>query len=192
MTKTLAKIQTLLDLPTFTRAEAEKKGVTGELLAYYVNQGVIERIAPGIYFDPSKEIKVEFQRQDLVRVAFSIKDGAICLISALDIYGLTEEIPRKFWIAIPHEMRAPVVPKTRFVRYRNMKLGMTKIKLGNIELSIFDKERTVVDAFRYLDREVSIKALRALVKQGLDYKKISSYSKKLKFDITPYLLSATT
>ena len=187
----IKKIDSLLHRPSFTKSEAKEFGVTGEVLAYYVKKGVIERLAPGIYFDPSKEVEVAFKWQDLVRVAYSVKEGVICLLSALDIYGLSEEIPREFWIAIPHAKRAPVVSQTRFIRYRNIHLGKTTIKLGEIELSIFDKERTVIDAFRYLDKEVAIKALRSLAKQGFDYQKMAIYGKKLRTDIGPYILAVT-
>lgn len=187
----ISKIGPLLKQPSFTRVEAEERGVSGSLLAYYVNAGVLSRVGPGIFINPSKETDVDYKWQDLVRVAYSVKEGAICLLSALDLYGLTEEIPREFWIAIPHSMRAPKIPAAHFVRFRNMDLGRTTITLGGIKLSIFDKERTVLDAFRYLDREVAIKALRSLVQQGMDYKKMSIYGKRLRMDIEPYILAIT-
>ncbi len=180
-----------MEHPTFSRAEVEKMGISGEALAYYVRKGTLERLASGVYFDPTRELKIDFKWQDLTRVAYSVKDGVICLLSALDYYGLTQEIPRQFWIAIPHDKRVPVIPNTRFVRFRNINLGKMPIKVGEVKLQIFDKERTVVDSFRYLDKEVAVKALRKLVEQGLDFEKISSYATKLRVDIEPYVYSVT-
>ena len=37
----------------------------------------------------------------------NIPNGVACLISALDIYDMTNEIPRAHWIAIPHATTAP-------------------------------------------------------------------------------------
>ncbi len=59
------------------------------------------------------------------------------------------------------------MPTTKVVRMRNLTLGKTTIKIGNITLPIFDRERTIVDAFRYLGRETALKALKvALTKKG--------------------------
>lgn len=77
-----------------------------------------------------------------------------------------------------------------------MELGKTEVNLGGIQVLIFDRERTIVDSFRLLSRETAIKALKmALSQKGtkrLDLKKLQSYAKKLRFNITPYLITATT
>ncbi len=56
--------------------------------------------------------------------------------------------------------------------------------------TIFDRERTIVDAFRYLGRETTLKALKiALTKRGsekVDIEKIRQYAKKLRIKIEPY------
>lgn len=58
------------------------------------------------------------------------------------------------------------VSPTKVVRMRNLELGRTAIKIGNIILPIFDRERTIVDTFRYLGRETVLKALNiALTKK---------------------------
>jgi hypothetical protein len=61
---------------------------------------------------------------------------------------------------------------------------------------IFDRERTIVDAFRLLSREVAIKALKmALTQPGhrrLDLVKLQAYAKKLRVNIDPYLMTVTT
>lgn len=75
-----------------------------------------------------------------------------------------------------------------------MKTGLTTIKLGDYEIPIFDKERTLIDSFRLLSRETAIKALKAAWKssKSLDLKKINQYAQILHFNITPYLLTVTT
>jgi hypothetical protein len=73
-----------------------------------------------------------------------------------------------------------------------MDLGRTVFKLGSVEIPIFDRERTIIDAFRLLSRETAIKALKMALKKKLNLKKLQAYAKTLKFDITPYLITATT
>ncbi|OGT64074.1 MAG: hypothetical protein A3J38_00505 [Gammaproteobacteria bacterium RIFCSPHIGHO2_12_FULL_45_9] len=87
------------------------------------------------------------------------------------------------------------MPTTKVVRMRNLTLGKTTIKIGNVTLPIFDRERTIVDAFRYLGRETALKALKiALAKRGaekVDIEKIRKYAKILRVKIEPYLIAMT-
>ena len=77
-----------------------------------------------------------------------------------------------------------------------MVLGKTEVDLGGIQIPIFDRERTIIDSFRLLSRETAIKALKMSLSQKgtvrLDLKKLQSYAKKLRFNIAPYLITATT
>jgi hypothetical protein len=76
---------------------------------------------------------------------------------------------------------------------RNLELGKTTLKMGNYEVPIFDPERCVVDAFRYLSIEIAIKSLKYLAgKKGLNSQKLAEYSKILRVDITPYVVTVST
>lgn len=136
-----------------------------------------------------------FEWEDLAVTALSIQNGVICLISALCYYGLTDEIMREFWIAIPHATTSPSRENTRIVRMRNILFGQTTVKIGSRKIKIFDRERTVVDAFRYLDKETALKALQTYLKVGKkrkpDIDKLLSYAKKLRVDLTPYISAFT-
>ena len=146
--------------------------------------------------NPSIEPNVNFKWEDLFITARSVPNGVVCLISALDIYDMTDEIPRAHWIAIPHATTVPKRPKTRFIRTRNINLGRTEIKIGDEKIPIFDPERTIVDSFRYLSIEVAIKALKAGLKgcekNKLNLRKLQTYARKRKVNLTPYILTATT
>jgi len=181
----------------FTAAEARKLGVSSSLLSYYVQIGLIDRIQRGIYQNPEVQLEVDFKWAELIRVANSIPNGIVCLISALSIYDLTDEIPRQYWIAIPHATTTPKGrKKCKFVRMRETKLGKTKLSMGNASITIFNRERTIIDAFRYLGRETAIKALKESLKGDKDsrigLKKLQLYSKKLRINIDPYILAVTT
>jgi hypothetical protein len=79
---------------------------------------------------------------------------------------------------------------------RNFDLGRTTAKIGTVVFPIFDRERTVVDSFRYLGIEVALKALRAALKkkgaEKIDLERLSVYAKKLRVHIEPYLLAVMT
>ncbi len=78
---------------------------------------------------------------------------------------------------------------------RNIDLGRISITLGEYQVHIFDRERCIVDAFRYLSKEIAIKALQRYFQSRTakpDPKKLGAYAKTLRVNITPYILSCTT
>jgi len=74
---------------------------------------------------------------------------------------------------------------------RDISFGQTIVKIGGQEVKIFDRERTVVDAFRYLCIEVALKALRAYlqVEKGRqpDLNKLAKYARKFRVNLMPYI-----
>lgn len=189
------KLATLMQRPSFTIADAKRKGVSRQMLAYLVQTGVLERIARGVYRSISYEGDFDPRWDTLAEVASTIPNGVICLISSLDYHNLTEEIRREHWIAIPHTQHPPVRPFTRIVRMRNIELGRQSIRLGQFNVSIFDRERSVVDAFRFLSIEIAIKALRAYLfdrETKADFNKLNRYAKTLRQNLTPYIAALTT
>lgn len=194
---TLTTIHRLLNRPSFTAAEAKELGVSAAHLGYHVRKGWIRRLGRGIYQGADYRGSPEnFRWEDLIEAVKSVPGGVICLISALAVYDITEEIPRQHWIAVWHGTSIARGPNVKIVRFRDMALGKTTVDLGGIRVPIFDRERTIIDAFRLLSRETAIKALKmALSAKGtpcLDLRKLQVYAKKLKANIAPYLITATT
>jgi predicted transcriptional regulator of viral defense system len=189
-------IRELLKRAFFTTKEASRKGIPSYELSYYCKCGVIERVSHGLYRPVLSETETEAPWEDLILTSKSIPQGVICLISALCIYDLTDQIMRQSWIAIPNSAKKPKRPHLRVVRLRNMSLGKTKIKLGKTAVNIFNRERTIVDAFRLLSHEVAIKALKAYLSRiggyKPDLKKLQEYARILKVEINPYILALTT
>ena len=191
-----AMVQVFVETPVFTAAEARAAGIPSRMLSHFCKKGVIERVNRGVYRGSQAKMKIDFQWEDLALMAMGIPNGVICLISALCYYGLTDQIMREFWIAIPHASKSPKRLKTRIIRMRNIELGQTEIQMGTCRLKIFDKERTVVDSFRYLSREVAIKALQAYLRQGRADKpnltKLMKYARLLHVDLHPFIMALTT
>ena len=181
---TSKEFKKLLKKPLFHASEARDIGIHPGLLSYYIKQGFIEKIGRGVYRNPSIEPDVDFKWEDLFITVKSVPNGVICLISALDIYNMTDEISRAHWIAIPHATTAPKRSNAKFIRTRDIELGRTEIKMGSEKMPIFDPERTIVDSFRYLDIEVAIKALKAGLKgqsgNKLNLRKLQIYAKNEK------------
>jgi predicted transcriptional regulator of viral defense system len=189
-------LQDLFSRPVFCASEARGAGVHPSRLSYYVKINRIERIGHGVYRGVDSSIDADFQWEDLIIIAKSIPKGVVCLISALEIYELTDAIPREHWIAVPHTTTAPKRENTHIVRMRDMDTGKTTHRIGQETVSIFDRERTIVDAFRYLSKEIAIKALKMAVsgrsKKKLDIKKLQQYAKQFGLNLDPYILTVTT
>ena len=194
--KVLVLLAELLKKPYFTSREAREKGVHPSALSHYVKTGRLKRIRRGIYQSGDYQNPLAFQWEDLIAAVYSVQGGVICLMSALAVYHLTEEIPRKHWIAIRHGTSSKAVPGVKIVRYRDIELGKTEIELEGTSVPIFDRERTIVDAFRVLSKETAIKALKAAVfqtgKNRIDLVRLQDYAQRLAVDIGPYLMSITT
>jgi predicted transcriptional regulator of viral defense system len=185
----------LLKQTIFTAKEGRNAGISSRMLSYFHSKGLIERVSRGIYKSKKVELIPDFEWEDLALTALTIPNGVICLISALCYYGLTDEIMREFWIAVPHSTSIPKRENTHAVRMRNISLGQTMLEISNHKLPIFDRERTVVDAFRYLDQEIALKALQIYLKPSQkhrpDLQKLLKYAKIFHVNLVPYIKAFT-
>lgn len=192
----LQSLAPLLNQPSFTSKDAKLLGVSAAVLAHYVKAGKLKRIRRGVYQAVSYQNNEAFRWEDLIESVRSISGGVICLISALAVYDLTEEIPRQHWIGIRHGTSVQRNRLIKIVRFRNLDLGKTEIELEGVLVPIFDRERTLIDAFRLLSRETAIKALKMALAQSrkkrIDLRKLESYAQVFHVDIAPYLLSILT
>lgn len=188
-------LKPLLKKPYFTSKEVRALGVKIAALHHYIKKGIIKNIRRGVYQSSTCE-NLTFKWRDLIEAVASTSGGIICLISALAVYELTEEVPRQHWIAIKHSTSIKKNREIRLIRLRNMELGITKIKLESVWVPIFDIERTIIDSFRLLSREVAIKALKTALsqkgKKRINLIKFQEYAKKLRVNIGDFLLAVTT
>ena len=189
-------MQPLLKEPIFKTSDALSRGIPSRMLAYFCQKGIIERVSRGLYRVAEASSGVGLDFEELVLTVSSVPRGVICLISALCYYDLTDQVMREYWIAVPNNDKSPKRPHIRVVRMRNMSLGVTEVKMGKYKVKIFDRERTIIDAFRYLSDEIAIKALQAYLKPSskkkVDLQKLSSYAKELNINISSYIMALTT
>ena len=96
----------------FNNKQANAAGISNRIITYYKKKGLFHQYSKGIYisnFDEGPQIDPEIE--ELAAILNRIPEGVVCMVTALYYYGLTEEIPRKFWISIPHDMWAPKIKK---------------------------------------------------------------------------------
>lgn len=78
------------------------------------------------------------------------KDGGIAYWTAMNIHGLTEQIPNVVYVQTTHAKQNKTIfgVRYRFIRVKKEKLiGFKILGYGNHEYSISDLEKTIVDCF---------------------------------------------
>ncbi len=69
-----------------------------------VEKGLVTRLTRGVYapagFEPT-------ENHGLAQVAVRVPNSVVCLLSALQFHGLTTQLPRQVWIALPQRSRTP-------------------------------------------------------------------------------------
>lgn len=149
------------------------------------NTGCLERIRHGYYqladWDTSSEEQL---------IATLIPKAIICVESALFHYGYSDFAPRKWSIAVPRSMSRTKLDidalalQTYYVQSEIYELGKTTADFNGVILSVYDRERTICDCFKYrsrLDNEIFNKALNAYVNDSKkDLRNLSGYAKKLR------------
>lgn len=189
-------VEKLLRQPLITAQAAKGCGVSTSLLHHYVKAGVLRRVGRGLYVNPQNAPEIDFEWEELVYAVLSVPAGVVCYTTALILHGLSDEVARQYWIAIPHGTAVAKRPRTRVVRMRNHELGVTQMKIGEIEIPIYDLERTLVETFRATSPEVALRALKQAFASGRKIKpninRMREYARKLRIPIDPYLFVVTT
>ena len=148
------------------------------------NAGYLDRVRHGYYQLAEKDTVSEEQL-----LATLILKGIVCVESALFHYGYSDFVPRKWSIAVPRSMSRTKLDvdvlalQPYYVQSELYELGKTTDKFDGVILSIYDRERTICDCFKYrsrLDNEIFNKALNTYVKdKKKNLKNLSVYAKKL-------------
>ncbi len=163
-----------------TREEGAVLGVNDMMLSRLVERGELHRVEAGIY---ARELDwlTDSLKKYIVACA-RYPDAVICGISALTYYDLTDAEERQTWIALP----APKIihhPRYRVIRPAGLaySLGVTKHRFGKREVRIYDREKTVVDAFKYLTEEIAFKTLKGYLKRkDKNVAKLCDYARQLR------------
>lgn len=134
------------------------------MLRKYIKLGIIERWGRGFYClsDVSPLYSPE-----ILMVAKKYPHAVICLVSALSFHDMTTQVPHVIDIAIPYKGSIPKSshPLVRAVRFRDAiyKAGAETHDLEGVKLKVYNKEKTLVDVFRFRNRigmDVFLEALK--------------------------------
>ena len=90
----------------------------------------------------------------LFEVGKAVPHGVICLVSALELYGIAEVTTGGLWVAIANKARKPTnLPDgTRVVRFSTDTLaaGKTKVLIRGVgEIAVHTPAKAIVDCFKF-------------------------------------------
>lgn len=193
----MEKIQKIYDYlknsVVITLGEAKELGISPMTLSRAVKEGKLIRVCRNLYTKDDDFLFDSLGKYILVSVKYP--DAVIALISSLTFHGLTDEEEKNIWISIPHKKKIVENDNTKIIRPKGIayELGIEIHKFHDREIKIYDKEKSVIDAFKYLTEEVGIKSLKYYLKQSdKDIQKLLRYSKQLGRDISQEIKMITT
>jgi predicted transcriptional regulator of viral defense system len=190
----MIKIPTKLKKRPFTYQQAIAAGLNLRNFRSLVAKGTFTQITRGVYLPTMGNW--DYNEEEQFRVATLVvgTPSAVCLISALSFYNLTDLIPKKVWIMVPNSKRTQDKQiKAQRIRNPNWDIGIKK----DNGYSITSIERTVVDAIcakNKIGTNTAVEALRRAVKsKQTTYSKIMEMAKQLEVlhRVLPYIEALT-
>jgi len=163
--------------------ELKQASVHTRDIARLVDEGVLERIKPGLYrmadLPQTNGVPISF-----IDVCQAVPTGVICLLSALDYYELTTFNPSEIYVALRHSAKLPKIeyPPIRkyFFRDRFYFCGIKEIKTAHGVVRIYNQEKSICDMFRYrnkLGEDIALESLKNYLKRkGADINKLMEYA----------------
>lgn len=171
-------------------------GVYGGKLQQMLRNGSLNRVSRGLYTAPRpgaiKEPDV------LSQLAIKHPKLVYCLLTALQIHGLTTQSPHEVWVAISHKARAPNVdyPPLHVMRFSDPLLEITQTSVdGIVQIPVTSVAKTIADCFKFRNKvglDVALEALREAWRQKrvtMDELWVAANSCRMANVMRPYLES---
>ncbi|MEY8304857.1 type IV toxin-antitoxin system AbiEi family antitoxin domain-containing protein [Anaerosalibacter bizertensis] len=148
-------------------SELNALGLSSRQIKKLVDSGDITRIKRGYY-----ELSDNIYPEEAV-IARLFPDAVIFLESALMHYGYTDRIPLAWQIAVDRDSEKsqykidyPLI-EVFYIEPKLLEIGLDVIQVEEVEIKIFNRDRTICDVLRYenkLEREVFTNAIKRYIK----------------------------
>ena len=149
--------------------ELREVGVTSVTVSRMEQDGELVRLSRGLYQMADAPLDAN---HSLAETAKRVPKGVICLTSALAFHQLTDQLPRRVWVAIGQKDWKPVVdrPLLRVVRFSDELLsdGVESHSIEGVDVRIFGIPKTIADCFRHrrtVGLPVAIEGLQEALRQ---------------------------
>jgi predicted transcriptional regulator of viral defense system len=174
--------------------DLDRAGIPRTYLRRLCERGLLERVDRGLYRLADAPVT---ELHSLAEVAARVPHAVVCLLSALQVHGLTTEAPHAVWVLIDRHARAPKFsyPKLRVVRAsgRAREHGVETRTVEGTRVRLTTPAKTVADCFRYrrhVGLDVAIAALRDYLRTrrgGVDALVEAARADRVHARMRPYL-----
>ena len=174
--------------------QALNLGISPRALYALRDSGKIIQENRGLYRIANLELS---SHKDLIQVSLQVPKGVICLISALDFYGITTQIPHFVYLAMPANTEKPRInyPPLRIFKMspKIYQAGIQEEMVADIPLRIYSLEKTIADSFKFRKKiglDVALEALRQSIhEKRCDVDTLMQFARLNRVEtlITPYL-----
>ena len=160
--------QRILDLASqrglLRASDLDAIGSPRVILTRMTAAGLLERVGRGLYRLPGAQV-TEFE--SLALVATRVPQAVFCLLTALQFHGLTTQLPRQVWIAMPRGSHAPRFdyPPIKMVQFTGeaYTAGVEEVERDGVKLRAYGVAKTVADCFKHRNKiglDVALEALK--------------------------------
>jgi predicted transcriptional regulator of viral defense system len=138
-------------------------GASGEKLQQLLRSGALVRISRGLYATPDRALT---ELDQLVQLSIKYPHMVFCLLTALQIHGLTTQAPHEVWVAISPKARAPslIYPPLHIMRFSDPGRGIEQKWIdGVVTINVTSVAKTVADCFKFRNKiglDIALEALR--------------------------------
>lgn len=146
-------------------------GIPRAYLKRLCDRGLLEQVDRGLYRIADAPVT---ELSSLAEVSKRVPHAVICLLSALQVHGLTSEAPHAVWVLIERHARMPKVasPTIEVVRASGLGLehGVETRVIDGVRVHLTTPAKTVADCFRFR-RHVGLEVALAALKDYLRKRK---------------------
>lgn len=139
-------------------------GAARVVLTRLTANGQLEKVGRGLYRLPGSSAS---EHETLATIAAKVPQAVFCLLTALQFHGLTTQLPRQVWIAMPRGSHAPRIdyPPVKMVQFTGeaYSQGIEVFERDQVPLRVYGVAKTVADCFKHRNKiglDVALEALR--------------------------------
>jgi len=144
--------------------DLDDPGIPRIYLSRLTASGILEKAGRGLYRLPDNPVS---EYESLAIVARRAPQAVFCLLTALQFHGLTTQLARRVWIALPKGSHASKIdyPPVKMIQYSGAAFteGIETHRRDKMELRVYSVAKTIADCFKHRNKiglDVALEALR--------------------------------
>jgi predicted transcriptional regulator of viral defense system len=149
--------------------DLDDAGIPRAYLKRLCDRGLLEQVDRGLYRRADAPVT---ELTSLAEVSKRVPHAVVCLLSALQVHGLTTEAPRAVWVLLDRRARMPKVtsPMLEVVRASGAARdhGIETKVIDGVKVQVTTPAKTVADCFRFrrhVGLEVALEALKDYIRK---------------------------